>query len=367
MIPRTLIMRTIDPQRSVWLWSLFGIGTCILAGAAVRQIAIQLESPIAAELSNAVLFTPCSLAAIWIGWRTESTYKPFWLGPCLIAMALTICFLARYQIAVGANSIAGPTVSGYCSSQSFWVAMQAAHWLVFLAAGGLVAKVLQWTTRIGIWSNHGDDLQNREPGNREPGALSLAKLLALMTLCAVLIAAYQRWVLAWSPGLTRTYSSPTWFQLFPVGSRPWVAGLLGGLLLPIHWLAIASILNLFGRDRTRNVPLCVGLLGTWCLVAACLQAGCSELYFPNAIEPLEPSQPAETLARWVEYSIGRPYTGISFAGIEKTPFWFYCLRSVLQSCLVNLGILWLWGLGMRVGFYRDRLGDSKSDSSNIPK
>ena len=331
----------------------------------MRQLALALESPLAAELSNAILFAPCSLAAIWIAWRTKPTCRPSWLGAPLIAIGLILCFLARYQIALGANaganSIAGPDVPGYCSSQSFWIAMQAAHWLVFLAAGALVAKVLQWSTGIGIWSIRSDS------PDTEPGSLSLAKLLALTLLCAGLIAAYQRWVLAWLPDLISTELKPTWYQFFPVGSRPWVAGLLGGLLVPIHWLAIASILILLGRNRHRNIPLCVVLLGAWCLVAACLQVGCSSLYFysmsPSWIIP-NGSGDSWSGARWVEYSIGIPYNIALYgqgpgglAGTEQKQFWFYCLRGLIQTCFVTLAILGLDRLGLRVGFYGERVSE----------
>jgi hypothetical protein len=349
-----------DSNRKFLLASCVLAGSCILSGAAVRQLAILLESPFAAELSNAILFAPCSLATIWIAWRTQATCKPFWLGMPLIAIGLILCFLARYQIALaanaGSNAIDLPDVPGYCSQPSFWIAMQAAHWLVFLAAGALVAKVLQWSTGIGIWSIR-SALQDTKPGS-----LSLAKLLALTLLSAGLIAAYQRWVLAWLPDLIGTESKPTWYQFFPVGSRPWVAGLLGGLLLPIHWLAIASILILLGRNRHRNIPLCVVLLGAWCLVAACLQAVCSSLYFysmsPSWI--LDGSSASWSGARWVEYSIGVPYNiprygfgSGDFAGTEQKQFWFYCVRGLVQTCLVTLAILGLNRLGLRVGFYGD--------------
>jgi hypothetical protein len=354
-----------DPIRKILLASCIVAGFCILSGAAVRQLAIVLESPIAAELSNAILFAPCSLATIWIAWRTQATCKPSWLGMPLIAIGLILCFLARYQIALGANaganSIAGPDVPGYCSSQSFWIAMQAAHWLVFLAAGALVAKVLQWSTGIGIWS-----IRSVSP-DTAPGSLSLAKLLALTLLCAGLIAAYQRWILAWLPDLIGTESKLTWYQFFPVGSRPWVAGLLGGLLLPVHWFAIASILQLLGRNRHRNIPLCVVLLGAWCLVAGCLQAGCSSLYFYSMSPSWIPngfwanwSENSWSGARWVEYSIGIPYNipryGLGSggsAGTEQKQFWFYCLRGLVQTCIVTLAILGLNRLGLRAGFYRN--------------
>ena len=361
-----------DSNRKFLLASCVLAGSCILSGAAVRQLAILLESPFAAELSNAILFAPCSLAAIWIAWRTKATCRPSWLGMPLIAIGLILCFLARYHIALGAkagaNAIAGPDVPGYCSSQSFWIAMQAAHWLVFLAAGALVAKILQWGTGIGIWSIRSASQDT------EPGSLSLAKLLALTLLSAGLIAAYQRWVLAWLPDLIGTESKPTWYQFFPVGSRPWVAGLLGGLLLPIQWLAIASILILLGRNRHRNIPLCVVLLGAWCLVAACLQAVCNSLYFhsmsPSWIIPNGSgdgwSWASWSGARWVEYSIGIPYNislygqgSGGLAGTEQKQFWFYCLRGLVQTCLVTLAILGLQRLGLRVGFYGDHSGESR--------
>jgi hypothetical protein len=141
-----------------------------------------------------------------------------------------------------------------------------------------------------------------------------------------------------------------------------VAGLLGGLLLPIHWFAIASILKLLGRNRHRNIPLCVVLLGAWCLVAACLQAGCSSLYF----YPMSPSWIGGwSGARWVEYSVGIPYNIQQYiprfslgsggsAGTERNQFWFYCLRGLVQTCLVTLAVLGLNRLGLRVGFYGDR-------------
>jgi len=368
-----------DPNHKFLLACSIVAGSCIVSGAAMRQLALALESPLAAELSNAILFAPCSLVTIWIAWRTKPTCRPSWLGAPLIAIGLILCFLARYQIALGANAvantIAGPSIPGYCSSQSFWIAMQAAHWLVFLAAGALVAKVLQWGTGIGIWSIRSVS------HDAKPGALSLAKLLALTILCAGLIAAYQRWVLAWLPDLISTESKPTWYQFFPVGSRPWVAGLLGGLLVPIHWLAIASILILLGRNRHRNIPLCVVLLGAWCLVAACLQAVCSSLYFysmspswiltgsgaswSGASWPSN-SWPSNSWsgARWVEYSIGIPYNIALYsqgsgglAGTEQKQFWSYCLRGLIQTCFVTLAILGLDRLGLRVGFYGERVSE----------
>jgi hypothetical protein len=70
-------------------------------------------------------------------------------------------------------------------------------------------------------------------------------------------------------------------------------------------------------------------------------------------------------ARWVEYSVGIPYNIQQYiprfslgsggsAGTERNQFWFYCLRGLVQTCLVTLAVLGLNRLGLRVGFYGDR-------------
>jgi len=318
---------------------------CIATGAILRQIAIYLESFLIDELSNAILFLPCTVAAIWVAWGLPTPPKNPWMTAGMVVNLLGISCICRFRIVSYPTLENATYINGYCSPISFWLALQGIHWLGFFATAAIVAKFIQWTTGVGISPTPSPPLKTQP--------LSINKLGLLITLCALICAAYQRWFVSLSPGIIRTEDSPNWHQFFPVGSRPWAAGLIGGLLLPVHWLAIASILT-----RTQDPPqtgsrtlnkrfLRQGLLALWCLAAAGLQIACSKLYFSNLIIP-------DGWNRWIEYSIGQPYNVAAIAyTADEPPLGFYLFKAFLQICLVLLAIEWIKKLGFRIAFYNN--------------
>jgi hypothetical protein len=315
---------------SFWFACFKAAALCILTGGALRQIAIQTQTPAIDEVANAILFMPCAVASVWVAWSLTARSRSSWLGAGMLTCLLGTCCLARFRIAAYPMLETAPSISGYCSPITFWLGLQCIHWLGFFVIATAIAKILQWTTGIGIGpvdSNHPN-----------PSALSIAKLGLLITCCALITAAYQQWFLRILPGIIRTNDSPAWYQFFPIGSRPWVAGWIGGLLLPFHWLAIAAILGI------KPLLLQQVLIGAWLLAATALQIACSKLYFSNLILP-------DDLSRWFEYSIGQPYIVAAIYVADEPPVGFYLFKALVQFCLVLVAIRWIRSFGLRIAFY----------------
>ncbi|MFM7516640.1 MAG: hypothetical protein ACKO3V_06840 [Pirellula sp.] len=323
--------------RNFWLASFLALILCIVVGFFVRQLAIAWQQEFLAEVSNGLLFLPMSVTTLWIAWNLSQPPKNRWIGPILIAMLLSVSCTCRFLIATS-SSINGPASTGFVSPRVFWFAMQAAHWVCFLLVGVTIAKFIQWAAGVGIWPIHAP--------SRKPATLSIAKLGLAVTLIAIATLAYQRWFQSWSSGILAREDSPTWYEFFPFRSQPWVTGLVGGTLVPIHWLAITAIINQKYSSKLAKLTLGSIFLAAWMLVAAVLQAACSKLYFHNLI--LLPN-----LDPWIQYSIGEPYVPWTIAPIDP-PFTSYMFKALLQICLVLIAIEWITRLGYRIGFYRSR-------------
>lgn len=324
--------------RNFGIASFLALILCIVVGFFVRQLAIAWQQEFLAEVSNGLLFLPMSVTTLWIAWNLSQPPKNRWIGPILIAMLLSVSCTCRFLIATS-SSINGPASTGFVSPRVFWFAMQAAHWVCFLLVGVTIAKFIQWAAGVGIWPIHAP--------SRKPATLSIAKLGLAVTLIAIATLAYQRWFQSWSSGMLAGEDSPTWYEFFPSRSQPWVTGLVGGTLVPIHWLAITAIINQKYSSKLAKLTLGSIFLAAWMLVAAVLQAACSKLYFHNLI--LTPPN----LGAWIQYSIGQPYVPWTIAPIDP-PFTFYMFKALLQICLVLIAIEWITRLGYRIGFYRSR-------------
>ncbi len=323
---------------------------CICAGVVLRLIAQKTELEPIAEAANSILFVPCTFAAIWIAWDLSTPPKKRSLKPILILAILSVCCLARFFIASYPSLIHSQSIPGYCSPQRFWLSMQVLHWLGFLIVAITTGKAVQWVCGIGI--------RLIDAQNRMPKTLSLARMALLVTLCAAVALTYQRWFLCFSLTILRTETSPTWFEFFPVGARPWAAGLVGGLLLPVHWLAITAILELTrppkvtDSNRLLELPFRISLIAIWCMLAAALNFASSKLYFSNLlVNGLDHSIAS---SRWLEYSIGSPYIIPAFYALSDPPMSFYLFKATLQICLVLVCTHWLGRLGYRVGFKSDK-------------
>ena len=344
-----------------WRACFKALGCCVLAGIFLRAVANNSESQTLAEISNMVLFLPCSVAAVWAAWglcpRTRLPYRD-WGSLAALGLFLFVACIARFAIASYPWNFQSPGVQGYSWPVTFWLGTQLVHWLgCFVVAFG-VAKIIQWVFGIAVFP------YGPQPSQSEyhlPGSLSVAKLCWVVTLCACAAFAYQRWFLSLAPGIVPAETSPAWFELFPVGSRPWVAGLVGGILIPIHWLAVifisdcSQMLNTnpdrFESPNLNRLLLRTSYLALWCLAAAVIQAISAKLYFSNLILP--PTAWSEPIGQWsrlMEYSIGQPYIVPAFQALEDPPLGFYLFKAALQTCLVLVSVAWLRNLGYRIGF-----------------
>lgn len=331
---------------------------CVCLGTALRKLAEQSELEPIAEASGAVLFTPCSLTAIWIAWKLSRPSQNRLIEPILLASLLAICCLARFLVtSYHPTLIFGKNISSYCSQTSFWLSIQYLHWLGFLLTAISTAKFLQWISGIGIRSTEGQNLAAKP--------LCVSRLALLVTFCAAVAFAYQRWFLCFSAEIIRTAESPTWFQFFPVGSRAWAAGLIGGLLLPFHWLAITLIFEL---TKVSNRPdsyrlLCLiarpALLVIWCLLATGLNLASSKLYFDNMILLTGEST---FWTRCLEYSIGIPYAFAALVTHDEPEAAFYLFKATIQMAIVLTSIWWLSNLGYQVGFHGDLSSNQQTRS-----
>ena len=79
-------------------WIAASLVALVLLAAALRSTAQSLQSEPLADLSTALLFTPCSLAAVTLGWRTWSAFP--WISLLGIILCLAVAFPSRMLIAV---------------------------------------------------------------------------------------------------------------------------------------------------------------------------------------------------------------------------------------------------------------------------
>jgi hypothetical protein len=336
-------------QENFWIASIGALILCTLCGFTVRQLAIAWQQEFLAEISNGLLFLPMSVTTLWIALSLSLPPKNRWIGPIAVAMLLSASCTSRFLIAAS-SSLSGPANPEFVSPRVFWFAIQVAHWLCFLAVGVTITKSIQWSTGMGIWPIHGP--------SRKPASLSIAKIGLLVTLIALASLAYQRWFQSWSNGILAIEDPPAWYEFFPHGSKPWATGLVGGMLVPIHWLAITAILNQNYSSSLAKLTLRSIFLATWLLVAAVLQAACSKLYFWNPIMSLP------SLENWIRYSIGQPYVPLAIYAPAEPPLAFYLFKALLQMAMVLIAIGWLTRLGYRIGFYSSRSKTERSEQDD---
>jgi hypothetical protein len=392
------------PQQSAWparqaarqaiIVSLSLLGL-ILIGALLRKLAEAYESAPAADLSTALLFTPCSLAALTLGWRTwPSLPWKLFLG---IALLLAVAFPCRMAIAVPDLWDSQKAAS---AQASYWWQVTMLHWCLFLLAAITTSRAIQWITGFGIWP-----ISKAYP----PAPLTLGRMLILLILFAVTAIVYQAWVRVWYPYLVvasegpsglwdnlpaivkpnqgsfgaagnpasqiAAYPSgpPTWYQWFPIDAMPWANGLIGGLLLPFHWLFLAWVLG-FAKSTHRNIRrLIIPSLLAWVLVAAGLRFATTKLYFSHQImwgadvaiasewaggEPNWVSGIMHTvrvwLYSWIDLTLGIPWGILRLQQAwDARAISHQVMQGAIQVGLTILSIYWLRAWGYRVGPYEE--------------
>jgi len=224
-----------EPYRPrLWLTALIAAW---IAGGVGRALAVVLQSQLLASLSSICLFAPIPMITLWLAWRTQQDRRDWiWALASILAS-----FLVWNTIMLAGAS---PDAIRHA------LANNAVHWLLFLAFGFAVGTCLQWLTSIGIWRSYSHVVSFKDP---MPGKLNLQRLLGLTVFAAILIYAYQSWmrqtmVTGFDPPELPLFrfspSNPRWYEWFPNQSKIWVSGAIGGCLIPVHWMVLASIQSL---------------------------------------------------------------------------------------------------------------------------
>jgi hypothetical protein len=221
-------------QPRLWLTALI---VAWVAGGVGRALAVVLQSQLLASLSSICLFAPIPMITLWLAWRTQQERRD-WIWA--LASIVASFFVWNTIMLAGASS----------DAIRHALVNNAVHWLLFLAFGFAVGTCLQWLTGIGIWHSHANVVSSKEP---MPGKLTLKRLLGLTVSAAILTYAYQSWmrqtiVIGFDPPELPLFrfspDNPRWYEWFPTQSKLWVSGAIGGCLIPVHWMALASIQRL---------------------------------------------------------------------------------------------------------------------------
>ncbi|MBM3963545.1 MAG: hypothetical protein FJ308_00530 [Planctomycetes bacterium] len=235
------------------VFTLIGIWGC---GWLVRFFARSDE---VARLASMILFAPAPIVAIWFGWRTRLRFED-WL---VASLSILVGFLVW-------NSV---MLQGLNDPVQFRevVSKNAVHWFLFLIVGTATARSIQWASRIGIWSMVSCD---DEP---ETKALSVIRLMGITATVAVFAVSYRAifhasleeaksWIYMGAP------SGPMhWYSWFPLRSKIWVSGAIGGVLIGFHWYAVVVILRL-GSYRMPGLVL-------WSIAVAGLRWSANQIYW----------------------------------------------------------------------------------------
>lgn len=206
-----------------------------------------------------ILFAPAPIVAIWFGWRTRLRFED-WL---VASLSILVGFLVW-------NSV---MLQGLNDPVQFRevVSKNAVHWFLFLIVGTATARSIQWASRIGIWSMVSCD---DEP---ETKALSVIRLMGITATVAVFAVSYRAifhasleeaksWIYMGAP------SGPMhWYSWFPLRSKIWVSGAIGGVLIGFHWYAVVVILRL-GSYRMPGLVL-------WSIAVAGLRWSANQIYW----------------------------------------------------------------------------------------
>ena len=327
-------------------WIAASLVAVVLLAAALRSTAQSLQSEPLADLSTALLFTPCSLAAVTLGWRTWSAFP--WISLLGIILCLAVAFPSRMLIAVP-QLFSATNLDGF--EARYWWQITLLHWCLFILAASIVFRVVQWLTGIGLWPTSPRERELRTA----PKKLTVGRILLLLMLFSIAAWVYQALVRAWYPYLAQSAVSPqamaAWYQWFPVGAMPWANGLIGGLLLPIHWWVIARALEFAKSDRPKVPVVGVMMLIGWVFVAGGLRLVTTKLYFTHRVLFAEAENANGIIGDWIEWTLGIPVNFFVYQANHGPAFSHQVVQGAIQVVLTILSITWLQWIGYRVGRY----------------
>ena len=294
-----------------------------------------------ARLASMILFAPVPVVAIWFGWRTR------WRVADWIAASLSLVLGFLVWNSVMLQGLGDP------SQLREVILRNASHWILFLVAGVTTARWIQWVSRIGIWSVAGSaeagsaEACSTEAGSGEIGSgeigsgeepeakpLSVIRLMGITATVAVLAVAcrviFGASIEEASPWVEMGFpNGPThWYTWFPLSSKIWVSGAIGGLLVGIHWFAIVGILK-SGSYRMAGLVL-------WIVVAAGLRWSANQIYWDTTLPPILSDRGLPPL-------FGHPASRPVPIAIQMI------IEASLQTIITCASVYWLRGCGYRIG------------------
>jgi hypothetical protein len=286
-------------------------------GWLIRNLARSDE---VARLASMILFAPVPVVSIWFGWRTR------W--------RIADCLAAAFSLLLGFIVWNGIMLQGLGNPSQLRevISLNALHWVLFVLAGATTARWIQWVSRIGIWSMAVSD---EEP---ETKALSVIRLMGITAAVAALAVSYRvifnasieeakPWVdMGFPNGATH------WYSWFPLRSKIWVSGAIGGLLIGVHWFAIVGILR-SGSYRMAGLVL-------WIVVAAGLRWSANQIYWGEI--PILGDGP-------ILIDLGFQSLSGSLAFLPVQIAIQTLVEGTLQTLITCASIYWLRGLGYRIG------------------
>jgi hypothetical protein len=300
------------PPTSRWmkfLWLLVGLVALALVGLATRAFSFWFPN-VLAQTPGMILFFPASLASLWLAWRPRLNLVEFATVGLILVLAFAIW-----------NGI---MLYGLDQSQvraAIW--SNAIHWLLYVSVATVASRYVQWFSAIGIWK-----LRSDASNNEVSAPLSIQKLFGLICLVAVGVTIVQA---NWP---TNRPVTTMWFQIIPSQWRSNASAVVGGLLLPLYWFAIASILR-WKSFRLAGLILCLPIL-------AWVRWGSGQLYWPlyipvygtdamqSELELSLPNTPLETTSP-LDYGPGQSGNVLLDACVQLT------LTLLALACLHRAG------------------------------
>jgi hypothetical protein len=297
------------------------------------------------QVAGMILFCPATVACMWLGWKNSINLRDL----------LTVGMVAFSSFAVW-NGIMLRGLEGNILQDA--LVSNVIHWSLYFLMGVVVARYVQWSTSVGIWSDSVGIRSGKERAGcavKPPAKLSVRKLLFLMFLVGCGSLAYRIWITPVPTGA----SNASMFHWFPIELKPFISALIGGLLLPFQWLITWAILRaksyrlaalvvwipclMFVRWGTGQVywetSTGVAILGTDALESKLADEISSELDSATGMEIASGNQ---AIATYMPYPAPPALP-------RQLPWSVYGVEAIVQQSLLFLAFLWLQFFGFRVG------------------
>lgn len=309
-----------------------------MLGGLVRWLNLQFpEERHLSQLAGMILFSPATVVCMWLGWKNSINLRDL----------LTVGMVAFSSFAVW-NGIMLRGLEGNVLRDA--LVSNVVHWSLYFLMGVMVARYVQWSTSVGIWSR----MERAGCAVKPPAKLNVRKLLFLMFMVGCGSLAYRIWITPIPSGA----SSASVFHWFPIELKPIISALIGGLLLPFQWLITWAIL------RANSYRLAALIVWIPCLMF--VRWGTGQFYWETSTgvailgtDALE-SKLADEISSELDGVTGmeianrnqsiryKPYP-VPPALPRQLPWSVYGMEAIVQQSLLFLAFLWLQFYGFWVG------------------